>query len=97
MVVHWSVDCLGRNLEEIAIFFNELHSEHTGLYLQQQHLDTYSRRPSRQALRSCALGLLSAFGLAESERGIGQAATKSITADRIQCCGHALLMGLLGH
>jgi hypothetical protein len=28
-----------------------------------------------------AVELLSAFGLAESERGIGQAATKSIIAD----------------
>ena len=46
MVAAWSVDCLGRNLEEIVIFFNELHSEHTGLYLQQQHLDTTAAVPA---------------------------------------------------
>jgi DNA invertase Pin-like site-specific DNA recombinase len=45
MVAAWSVDCLGRNLEDILVFLNELHSEHTGLYLQQQHLDTTAAVP----------------------------------------------------
>jgi hypothetical protein len=62
----------------IVIFF-------TGLYFQQQHLDTTAATRFVHVLESPqnlnAVELLSAFGLAESERGIGQAATKSIIAD----------------
>src|SRR6185295_2257812 len=60
MVAAWSVGRLGRNLEEIAIFFNELHSEHIGLYLQQQHLDTTAPVPATKRLVQ-VLGIVADF------------------------------------
>jgi DNA invertase Pin-like site-specific DNA recombinase len=36
----WSVDRLGRSLQDLVTFLNELHSKHTKLYLHKQGIDT---------------------------------------------------------
>jgi DNA invertase Pin-like site-specific DNA recombinase len=40
MVAAWSVDRLGRSLQDLVGFLNELHSKHTHLYLHKQGIDT---------------------------------------------------------
>src|SRR5262245_42112797 len=40
MVAAWSVDRLGRSLQDLVGFLGELHSKHVDLYLHQQGLDT---------------------------------------------------------
>src|SRR6516162_5261770 len=39
-VAAWSVDRLGRSLQELVTFLGELHAKHVDLYLHQQGLDT---------------------------------------------------------
>jgi DNA invertase Pin-like site-specific DNA recombinase len=36
----WSVDRLGRSLQDIVAFLSEIHASHVELYLHQQGLDT---------------------------------------------------------
>jgi DNA invertase Pin-like site-specific DNA recombinase len=40
MVAAWSVDRLGRSLQDLVGFLGELHGKHVDLYLHQQGLDT---------------------------------------------------------
>ena len=40
VVAAWSVDRLGRSLQDLLAFLNELHSKHTNLYLHMQGIDT---------------------------------------------------------
>jgi len=40
VVAAWSVDRLGRSLQDLVAFLNELHSKHTNLYLHKQGIDT---------------------------------------------------------
>lgn len=40
MVAAWSVDRLGRSLQDLVTFLNELQSKHTNLYLHKQGIDT---------------------------------------------------------
>ena len=40
MVAAWSVDRLGRSLQDLVAFLNELHSKHANLYLHKQGIDT---------------------------------------------------------
>jgi DNA invertase Pin-like site-specific DNA recombinase len=40
MVAAWSVDRLGRSLQDLVTFLAELHAKGVGLYLHQQGLDT---------------------------------------------------------
>jgi DNA invertase Pin-like site-specific DNA recombinase len=40
MVAAWSVDRLGRSLQDLVVFVNELHAKKVDLFLQQQGLDT---------------------------------------------------------
>lgn len=40
IVLAWSVDRLGRSLQDLISFLNELHSVHCDLYLHQQGIDT---------------------------------------------------------
>jgi DNA invertase Pin-like site-specific DNA recombinase len=40
MVAAWSVDRLGRSLQDLVTFLGELHGKHVDLYLHQQGLDT---------------------------------------------------------
>ena len=40
MVIAWSVDQLGRSLQDLVSFLSELHALHIDLFLQQQGLDT---------------------------------------------------------
>lgn len=62
VVAAWSVDRLGRSLQDLIGFLNELHSKHTNLYLHQQGLDTTT--PAGKAL----FGMLGVF--AEFERSM---------------------------
>ena len=40
LVAAWSVDRLGRSLQDLVTFLNELDSKHTNLYLHKQGIDT---------------------------------------------------------
>jgi DNA invertase Pin-like site-specific DNA recombinase len=40
MVAAWSVDRLGRSLQDLVVFLNELHAKRVDLFLHQQGLDT---------------------------------------------------------
>ena len=40
LVAAWSVDRLGRSLQDLVTFLNELHSKHANLYLHKQGIDT---------------------------------------------------------
>jgi DNA invertase Pin-like site-specific DNA recombinase len=40
VVAAWSVDRLGRSLQDLVAFLNELHSKHANLYLHKQGIDT---------------------------------------------------------
>jgi DNA invertase Pin-like site-specific DNA recombinase len=42
MVMAWSVDRLGRSLQDLVSFLSELHALHVDLFLHQQGLDTTS-------------------------------------------------------
>jgi DNA invertase Pin-like site-specific DNA recombinase len=48
MVMAWSVDRLGRSLQDLVSFLSELHSLHIDLFLHQQGLDTTT--PSGKAM-----------------------------------------------
>jgi len=48
VVAVWSVDRLGRSLQDLVGLLNELHSKQTNLYLHQQGLDTTT--PAGKAL-----------------------------------------------
>lgn len=62
MVAAWSVDRLGRSLQDLIGFLNELHAKGVDLYLHQQGLDTST--PAGRAM----FGMLGVF--AEFERAI---------------------------
>ncbi len=64
MVAAWSVDRLGRSLQDLVAFLGELHGKGVGLYLHQQGLDTST--PSGRAM----FGMLSVFS--EFERAMIQ-------------------------
>jgi DNA invertase Pin-like site-specific DNA recombinase len=48
LVACWSVDRLGRSLQDLVAFLNEIHASKVGLYLHQQGIDTTT--PSGRAL-----------------------------------------------
>lgn len=48
IVMAWSVDRLGRSLQDLTQFLSHLHATNTGLYLHQQGLDTTT--PSGKAM-----------------------------------------------
>jgi DNA invertase Pin-like site-specific DNA recombinase len=48
LVMAWSVDRLGRSLQDLVGFLNHLHAKQVGLYLHQQGLD--SMTPSGKAM-----------------------------------------------
>ncbi|WP_225308843.1 recombinase family protein [Hypericibacter adhaerens] len=62
MVAAWSVDRLGRSLQDLVGFLGELHGKHVDLYLHQQGLDTST--PAGRAM----FGMLGVF--AEFERAM---------------------------
>jgi DNA invertase Pin-like site-specific DNA recombinase len=64
MVMAWSVDRLGRSLQDLVNFLSEIHALHVDLYLHQQGLDTTA--PSGKAM----FGIMGVF--AEFERAIIQ-------------------------
>ncbi len=69
LVMSWSVDRLGRSLQHLVEFLNELHSVNCGLFLHQQAIDTTT--PAGTAL----FGMMSVF--AQFERSIIQQRVKS--------------------
>jgi DNA invertase Pin-like site-specific DNA recombinase len=48
MIMAWSVDRLGRSLQDLVAFLSEIHASHVELYLHQQGLDTST--PSGRAM-----------------------------------------------
>jgi DNA invertase Pin-like site-specific DNA recombinase len=62
MVAAWSVDRLGRSMQELTTFLGELHGRGADLYLHQQALDTTT--PSGKAM----FGMMAVF--AEFERAM---------------------------
>ncbi len=48
LVAAWSVDRLGRSLQDLVVFLGELHAKNVDLYLDQQGLDTST--PAGRAL-----------------------------------------------
>jgi DNA invertase Pin-like site-specific DNA recombinase len=48
LIAAWSVDRLGRSLQDLVTFLGELHGKHVDLYLHQQGLDTTT--PAGKAL-----------------------------------------------
>ena len=40
IIMAWSIDRLGRSLQDLVAFLNEIHASHVELYLHQQGLDT---------------------------------------------------------
>ncbi len=61
MVAAWSVDRLGRSLQDLVAFLNELHSKHSHLYLHKQGIDTTT--PGGKLLFKCS-------GYSELERSM---------------------------
>jgi len=58
LVIAWSVDRLGRSLQDLVEFLNHLNSKQVGLYLHQQGLDTTT--PGGRAMFQM-LGVFSEF------------------------------------
>src|SRR3989449_7959323 len=69
VVAAWSVDRLGRSLQDLVGFLSDLQSKKVDLYLRQQALDTST--PSGKAM----FGMLGVF--AEFERSIIQERVKA--------------------
>ena len=69
MVAAWSVDRLGRSLQDLATFLTELHAKDVDLYLHQQGLDTST--PAGRAM----YGMMAVF--AEFERAMIQERIKA--------------------
>lgn len=92
IVASWAVDRLGRSLQDLVGFLNEINSKGVDLYLHQQALDTST--PSGRAL----FGMLSVFadyeremtrsrimaGLARSNKKAGRPALPPIMIKKIQ-------------
>ena len=92
MVVSWAVDRLGRSLQDLVTFLNEINAKSVDLYLHQQALDTST--PSGRAM----FGMLSVFadferemirsrimaGLARSTKKAGRPALDPQTVAKIE-------------
>ena len=92
LVASWSVDRLGRSLQDLVTFLNEINAKGVDLYLHQQALDTST--PSGRAM----FGMLSVFadferemirsrimaGLARSNKKAGRPALPPIMIEKIE-------------
>ena len=92
IVASWAVDRLGRSLQDLVGFLNEINAKGVDLYLHQQALDTST--PSGRAM----FGMLSVFadferemirsrimaGLARSNKKAGRPALPPIMVEKIQ-------------
>ncbi|MEG4434525.1 recombinase family protein [Microcoleus sp. N9_B2] len=92
LVASWAVDRLGRSLQDLVGFLNEINSKGVDLYLHQQALDTST--PSGRAM----FGMLSVFadferemirsrimaGLARSNKKAGRPALPPIMIEKIE-------------
>lgn len=92
LVASWAVDRLGRSLQDLIGFLNEINSKGVDLYLHQQALDTST--PSGRAM----FGMLSVFadferemirsrikaGLARSDKKAGRPAIPPIMVEKIE-------------
>lgn len=92
IVASWAVDRLGRSLQDLVGFLNEINAKGVDLYLHQQALDTST--PSGRAM----FGMLSVFadferemirsrimaGLARSDKKAGRPALPPIMIEKIE-------------
>jgi len=92
LVASWAVDRLGRSLQDLVSFLNEINAKGVDLYLHQQALDTST--PSGRAM----FGMLSVFadferemirsrimaGLARSDKKPGRPSLPPIMVEKIQ-------------
>lgn len=92
LVASWAVDRLGRSLQDLVGFLNEINAKGVDLYLHQQALDTST--PSGRAM----FGMLSVFadferemirsrikaGLARSDKKAGRPAIPPIMIQKIE-------------
>lgn len=92
LVASWAVDRLGRSLQDLVGFLNEINAKGVDLYLHQQALDTST--PSGRAM----FGMLSVFadferemirsrimaGLARSNKKAGRPALPPIMIEKIE-------------
>ena len=92
IVASWAVDRLGRSLQDLVGFLNEINAKGVDLYLHQQALDTST--PSGRAM----FGMLSVFadferemirsrimaGLARSDKKAGRPALPPIMVEKIE-------------
>jgi DNA invertase Pin-like site-specific DNA recombinase len=95
MVAAWSVDRLGRSLQDLVTFLGELHGKHVDLYLHQQGLDTST--PAGRAMFQM-LGVFAEFeramirervnaGLARARaqgKRLGRPPVPAMVADRVR-------------
>jgi DNA invertase Pin-like site-specific DNA recombinase len=95
MVAAWSVDRLGRSLQDLVTFLGELQGKHVDLYLHQQGLDTST--PAGRAMFQM-LGVFAEFeramirervnaGLARAKaqgKRLGRPPVAPMTADRVK-------------
>jgi len=61
LIAAWSVDRLGRSLQDLVTFLSEVHAKHVDLYLDQQGIDTTT--PAGKAL----FGMMGVFATFERE------------------------------
>src|SRR6516225_3770999 len=101
MVMAWSVDRLGRSLQDLVGFLSELHALKIDLFLRQQGLDTTT--PAGKAMFPLPLRAVGATGDVERRRaasaGVGPTSrhrpvTKRATISARTCC--LVAGGLLG-
>jgi DNA invertase Pin-like site-specific DNA recombinase len=92
LIASWAVDRLGRSLQDLVSFLNEINAKGVDLYLHQQALDTST--PSGRAM----FGMLSVFadferemirsriiaGLARSDKRSGRPPLSPITIEKIK-------------
>jgi DNA invertase Pin-like site-specific DNA recombinase len=57
LIAAWSVDRLGRSLQDLVSFLSEVHAKGINLYLHRQGLDTTT--PMGKCLTSAAMGQIS--------------------------------------
>jgi hypothetical protein len=92
MVMAWSVDRLGRSLQDLVGFLSELHALKIDLFLRQQGLDTTT--PSGKAMFQM-MGVFAEFERAMIARLLGGPVCASLPSNSEsilgQCSGSAAL------
>jgi DNA invertase Pin-like site-specific DNA recombinase len=96
VIMAWSVDRLGRSLQDLVGFLSELHTLGIDLFLHQQGLDTTT--PAGKAMFQM-MGVFAEFERAMIQErvraGLARARSEGKRLGRPRICRHALLFG--GH